>query len=318
MPSEKVCQNVKSRKFPNVQCPFAATHVDFCHRHYKNPLRFISKKTECDHVHTRKEHAFAAKIQAFWKKRLPYHRAHTHGPSFFVKSISQNDTEIYCLESIEKIPQQYYFSFIDSKKSCWTFDLRSLNHLLLEDIHLRNPYTREAFSDKNLEKIKNQIAKLTAQKLPIFYPVKDNLNSKQLWNEKVLNAFIKLDSLGYRASPQWFESMSFLDHERFYKYLYNLWTYRLGLTPQEKIAIVPGCLTNQTRLFRWTPDQVQGGRYDLQWWRKQNLEIIRRIIDTSEDKTKRSLGALYVIIGFTSVSKSATEAYPWVVESIPA
>ena len=109
MPSEKVCQNVKSRKFPNVQCPFAATHVDFCHRHYKNPLRFISKKTECDHVHTRKEHAFAAKIQAFWKKRLPYHRAYTHGPSFFVKSISQNDKEIYCLEPIEKIPQQYYF-----------------------------------------------------------------------------------------------------------------------------------------------------------------------------------------------------------------
>ena len=317
MSTERLCQNVKSRKFPNVQCSFSATHNEFCHRHYKNPLRFISKKTECDHVHTRKEHAVAAKIQAFWKRTFPLYKAYIRGPSFYVKECSQNDTEIYSLECISKIPEIYYFSFVDSKNSCWTFDLRSLNHLLMEDIRLRNPYTREEFSEKNLEKVKDQISKLTAQKLPIFYPVKENLNSKQLWNEKVLNTFIKLDGLGYRASPQWFESMNFLEHERFYKYMYVLWTFRLGLTPQEKQAIVPGCMAHQTRLFRWTPDQVQGGRYDLQWWRKQNLEIIRRIIDTSEDKTKRALGALYIIIGFTSVSKSATEAYPWVVESIP-
>jgi hypothetical protein len=318
MSTERLCQNVKSRKFPNVQCPFVATHTDFCHRHYKNPLRFISKKTECDHVHTRKEHAVAAKIQIFWKKRLPSHKAHIHGPSFFEKSISQNETEIYSLESIQNIPEHYYFSFIDSKKSCWTFDLRSLNHLLLEDIQLRNPYTREPLTEIHLERIKQQIRKLTAQKLPIFYPVKENLNNKQLWNEKVLSSFLKLDALGYRASPQWFESMTFIDHERFYKYLYILWSYRLGLTSQEKEAIVPGSVGNRTRLFRWNPDQVQGGQYDLQWWRKQNLEIIRRFIDTSEDKTKKALGALYVIIGFTYISKSASEAYPWVVESIPS
>lgn len=309
---DRQCGSVKSRKYKNIQCPYSASHGEFCHRHYKNPLRFLSKKTECDHVHTRSEHTAVKKIQRTWRFFKPFLLHKRYGPTFFMKSLSSNDTEISCLDTIENIPRLYYFSYTDGQKNCWTFDIRSLNHLLLDDTALQNPYTREAFPETIMKLLKERIHLLTCHKQPIFFNVKENLTGKQLWNQKVLEIFLKMDSLGYRASTHWFEQLSASSHERFYKELFALWNVRIGLTLQEKEGIVPGHLSQLGKLFRWNPDQVSGGKYDAVWWRKQNLELMRKFVSSASDKGKQSLGALYVLMGLASVVEDVKEAYPWI------
>lgn len=312
--SEKSCASVKSRKYKNIQCPFTASHGEFCHRHYKNPLRFLANKTECHHVHTRSEHAAVNKIQRTWKFFKPFYLRNRYGPTFFLKSLSSNDSEIYTLETIDLIPKMYYFSYADSFKNCWTFDLRSLNHLLLEDTALKNPYTREPFPKRSMDLLKDRIHSLTAHKQPIFFNVKENLTSKQIWNQKVLDLFLKMDSLGYRASTQWFEQLNGTAHESLYRELFLLWNVRIGLTMREKDTIVPGHLCQRDKLFRWNPDQISGGKHDLPWWRKQNLELLLKFISSAGDKGKQSLGALYVLMGFSAVVEDVKEAYPWISE----
>ena len=313
---EKVCANVKSRKYKNIQCPFQATHGEFCHRHYKNPLRFLRKETECSHVHTRSEHSAANRIQNFWKLYKEIYKRKLFGPAFFDPSLSFNETEISSLEPITKIPFHYFFSFTDGKGICWSFDLRSLNHLLLEDTCLRNPYTREIIDSSVRNRMIQCNDYIKRKELSVFYNLQENLSQKQVWNQRVLDLFLKLDSLGYRGSTQWFDTMSLSQQERLYRRLYTLWNYRLGLTPQEKNDIIPGHQSQDSKLFRWSPDTVENANHDLHWWKKNNLELLRKFISSTQDKSKQGLGALYVLMGFATIVREVGEAYPWVLDTV--
>jgi hypothetical protein len=315
-PPEKTCASIKSRKHKNIQCPFQATHGDFCHRHYKNPQRFLKKEAECSHVHTRSEHSSAKRIQIFWRAQIQMYKKRLFGPAFYHRALSSNDTEISTFEPIEKIPQIYLFSYLDSKGICWTFDLRSLNHLLLEDTALKNPYTREPLEESTRERLTLCNEFLKRRGISCFYNMQENLNQKQMWNQRVLDFFLKLDNLGYRGSTHWFDGMTLLQQEKLYRRLYTLWNYRLGLTPQEKETIIPGHLSNATKLFRWTPDTVENHNHDLHWWKKNNLELLLKFISSTRDKSKQGLGALYVLMGFASIVREVGDAYPWILETV--
>ncbi len=315
-PTEKSCASIKSRKHKNIQCPFQATHGDFCSRHYKNPTRFQKKEAECSHVHTRSEHSSARRIQIFWRAEFQRYKKRLFGPAYFYRALSSNQTEISSLEPLEKIPQLYFFSYLDSKGICWSFDLRSLNHLLLEDTALKNPYTRELFEPKIRNRLTECNAFLQRRGIPCFYNLQENLNQKQMWNQRVLEFFLKLDSLGYRGSTQWFDTMTLLQQERLYRRLYTLWNYRLGLTPQEKETIIPGHQSNAKKLFKWSPDTVENQNHDLHWWKKNNLDLLGKFVSSTSDKTKQGLGALYVLMGFASIVREVGDAYPWILETV--
>lgn len=314
--AEKTCASIKSRKHKNIQCPFQATQGDFCHRHYKNPTRFQKKEAECSHVHTRSEHSSAKRIQTFWKHHIDPFKKRLFGPAFFVRSVCSNQTEISTLEPIEKIPSVFFFSYVDSKGNCWSFDLRSLNHLLLEDTYLKNPYTREPLDSSTRNRLTQCNEYLNRRGIPCFYNLQENLNQKQMWNQKVLELFLKLDALGYRGSTQWFDTMTLLQQEKLYRRLYILWNYRLGLTSEEKETIIPGHLSTAKKLFRWTPDTVENANHDLHWWKKNNLELLSRFVSSSSDKTKQGLGALYLLMGFASIVREVGDAYPWILETV--
>ncbi len=313
---EKVCANTKSRKYKNIQCPFQATHGDFCHRHYKNPTRFIKKEAECSHVHTRSDHFAAKTIQLFWKRQIQVYKRRLYGPAYLDRHLSFNETEISSLEPIGKIPQHYFFSFVDTKGHCWTFDLRSLNHLLLEDTCLKNPYTRDILETKIRDRMMKCNEYCKRRGFPIFFNLQENLSQKQVWNQKVLELFLKLDSLGYRGSTHWFDTMSLSQQEKLYRRMYILWNYRLGLTPQEKNELIPGHQSKETKLFRWSPDTVENANHDLHWWKKNNLELLQKFISSTQDKTKQGLGALYVLMGFATLVREVGEAYPWILETV--
>jgi hypothetical protein len=315
-PSEKTCLSIKSRKHKNNQCPYLATKGDFCSRHYKNPQRFQKKEAECSHVHTRSEHSSAKRIQVFWRTQIQRYKKCLFGPAFYCTKLSSNETEISTLEPIEKIPQVYFFSFRDTNGICWSFDLRSLNHLLLEDTALKNPYTREPLQESTRTRISLCNEFLKRREIPCFYNLQENLKPTQLWNQRVLELFLKLDSLGYRGSTQWFETMTLLQQEKLYRRLYILWNYRLGLTPQEKETIIPGHQSNATKLFKWTPDTIENRTHDLLWWKKHNLELLSKFVSTTKDKSKQGLGALYVLMGFASIVREVGEAYPWILETV--
>lgn len=312
--SLRKCQNIKSRKHSNASCSSAATHGDFCSRHFKNPVRFQAQKPSVilNRVLTRSEHQAVLSIQRFWKKWAARQRFLRQGPAANCRTISQNSVEVYTLELLETIPTVFLFTYADDSKMIWAFDIRSLSHLLKEGSEPQNPYTRQTIPPGILEKIHARLLWLRQRKYPILHDTGENLTQEQIWNQKVLDVFFKMDALGYRASCRWFEEMEREDHEVFYTRLYRLWMYQLGLTAQEKEDILPGC----TKIFKQNPERAIVANHDIRWWRRNNLNMILEFITRGTTKSQQGLGALYVLMAIVQAVPEAAEAYPWILESL--
>ncbi len=311
------CANIKSKKHKDQPCPFVASQGDYCSRHYKNPTRFVAQKEAIpEKILTRSGYQAILKIQKVWRKWSSIHRFSRQGPAANARDLASNPTELYTLDTLETIPTSFFFSFADDKKNIWAFDIRSLSHLVTEGSEIVNPYTRGLIASRTLQKIHARILWLRERKFPILHATGENLTQEQLWNQKVLDVFFKMEALGYRASCRWFDEMTLSDHMLFYRRLHRLWTYQLGLTNVEKEAIVPGFNAGMTKLFRQAPDRVESQSHDLRWWRRANLNLILEFLTRAPQKSQQGLGALYILMALVQVVPEAAEAYPWVRESL--
>jgi hypothetical protein len=310
------CANIKSKKHKDQACIYTATHGDFCSRHYKNPTRFVTKLVLPEKVLTRSAHQAIVFIQRFWRRWSTKRRFQRQGPAANCFALASNQTEVYSLDTLDTIPRSFFFSFADESKNIWAFDIRSLSHLVTEGNEIVNPYTRGLISSATLQRIHRRILWLRERKYPILYATGENLTPDQLWNQKVLDVFFKMEALGYRASCRWFDEMNLTDHMSFYRKLFRLWMYQLGLTSAEREAIVPGYNSGMTKLFRHTPDRIESNAHDLRWWRRANLNLILEFLTRAPQKSQQGLGALYVLMALVQVVPEASEAYPWVRESL--
>ena len=309
------CANVKSKTHPDSPCKSIAVHGDFCARHWKRPHRYVALAELRNTYVTRFYLQAARRIQSWWRRSLPFLLYKNQGPATNLQTISQNTTEVYSMEPINKIPKLFFFSYADNQKNIWSFDIRSLSHILAQGRVLENPYTREPFIAETIQKVRERIAYLRKRKYPVLYLQGDNLSQDQEWNQRVLDVFMKLEALGYSAACSWYHSLTLKDHMDFYTMMYELWNWKIGLSAAEKELIVPGHM-KAPKLFRWIPELVNLAGHNLRWWQKHNLWLIQTFIEKSSDKSKNALGAVYIIMGLVHVSEEASEAYPWIVDTI--
>lgn len=307
------CLNIKSRANPDIQCPFSATHGDYCSRHFKNPRQFL-KNTNVTHIYTRSQYDSVRKIQRFWKRLASFRRFRLQGPAANAFDLATNPTELYSLEPIHTIPLTYFISFSDDSKAIWVFDIRTLVQTMGTGFPSQNPYNRTELTERAKDKIHTRIEWLRSRKYSILHINTETLSATQAWNQSVLNIFLKIESLGYYVSCEWFHAMSIIDHLKFYKKLYELWNWRLNLSRAEKEVIIPGHMSGTTRIFRFDPsDKIEKGK---SWWEKNNLSLITSFLTRAHDKEHRKLGAMYVLMALVQVSSSAATSLPWLIETL--
>lgn len=303
-PSVRKCKNIKSRKNPDVQCPFSASHGDYCIRHTKNPRPYL--KPVSPRIVTRSQHTAAKALMRFWQLYAPLRRFRSQGPAANDRTLAVNDTELYSLEPIKSIPDIYLFSFSDSKKSIWAFDIRTLAYSLAKGTPQQNPYNRDALSPVIMAKLHDRIAWLRSRKYQILHTSTDVLTPEQIWKQHVLDFFLKIESLGFYVSSEWFHEMRVEQHAIFYERLRALWDWRLGLTLADKEAIVPGSRT----LFRIVAKDYLWK--SLRWWQTTSIWLIEQFLTGSDQRDKQTQGALYVLMALTSASPAAAAALPWI------
>ena len=305
------CANIKSRKNPDTQCPYSAIQGDFCSRHWKHPHRFVAKKDEVtEKRYTRSMTEAAQRIQRVWRSHSPFLHLFQQGPGYFARDESKNDTELYSLESIQQIPKFYYFSILDSHGSLWSFDIRTLGQISSLGPLKENPYTREPFTERAFTKINRRLLWLRRRKYAVLYPAGAELTQDQLWKQRILDLFMKIESFGFHVSCDWFFQMTIQDHRAVYKTLWSLWYARLGLTAAERDAIVPGYMSRARPLFRHTPDSLTEAR-PKHWWEKLNAYLIEAFLSRSPDKEQQKLGAMYCVMGLVAVCDEAATSFPW-------
>ena len=302
-----LCHSIKSKKNPTVRCVSKATHGDFCARHRKSKILWaVPKKT---YVITRKQNAAIEKIYTWWIWYGRRNARKIHGPATFLPEVSQNDRDIFNLEPLTNIPLMYHFSYQDSNKHIWTFDLRYLTQMLHYGNDLKNPYSQEFLPSPIIKRLQEYTQNLIRHKIPVLYTDSHTLTPEQVWNQKVLDVFLKLNSMGYAANLVWFELMTLRQHHSFYTSLYNLWTHNLGLTHVQKEVLIPAYDSGRAPLFRWTPEVIRN--QELKWWRKNNLSLMNTFLTRGKDRAIQSTGALYILMALVQSSPGAAEAFHW-------
>ena len=310
----RTCCNIKSRKSPDAQCKLSATYGDFCSRHWKHPTRYVVAYTNAS-ICTRKHFNAAKRIQAFWRRRVPYLMYAYHGPGFLYREKSCNETELYSFDPVQEIPKLFYFSYIDSRMNLWSFDIRTLGQILSMGELKQNPYTREPLTGNFINRVIRRLMWLRTRKYSVLYPTGIDLTAEQIWRQKILDLCMKIESFGYYVSCDWYSDMSIGDHRNFYTKLYNLWHTSLGLTNEQREAIVPGYKSSEKPLFRYSPDALATQRArNKAWWDKLNLGVMEALLTRSAARESNKLGAMYCVIGFVAINEKAADVFPWFVD----
>lgn len=304
------CKSIKSKKYPHLQCPNSATKGEFCCRHVKTKTLWLAPQSP---PLTRRQSQATDLIRNFWIRFGRPRLRRLHGPATFALSLSHNDKDIYSFDPISTIPLKYHFSYLDADLHVWTFDLRFLLQTLQYGNELKNAFTQEQIPEMVMIRLQQLADALRKGKQPIVYADTEELTSEQIWNQKVLDIFLKLNSLGYGANLLWFETLTVRGQELFYRHMHRLWTTTPNLSNAERERLVPGHAAGRGPLFRWIPDVIEGKGHDLKWWRKQNLGILNAFLSRGQDRATQGCCALYVLTAFAQTHPQARETFHWLV-----
>jgi len=309
MSSEMKCISIQSKKNPTEKCNLVATKGEFCSRHAKSKVKVLWVKPIVTLTRSVKLAGF--KILRFLQRYTHPLIYKNHGPSVFLPEICENIHDVYTLEPVNTIPMMYRFSYVDAKRHVWMFDIRFFTQGLTYSGTLLNPFTQEAITGGALERFHALVSSLRKSKKTILYTDDNTLTPEQIWNQKVLDMFLRLSSHGYAVNMSWFESLTMSGHATLYRHLYDGWTYGTALTDADRERIVPKYRGSRTALFRWHPNVICNEAHPLKWWRKQNLYVMTAFLTRSEDKSMQGIGAIYILTAFAKIYRAVRESFPW-------
>lgn len=311
--TKPLCTSIKSKKNPHLRCTSAAVGTgSWCSRHRRSQIAWESKVPRIPPF-TKRQKTAGARINVWWRLHGRLRARRAHGPALFSLDIAQNPKDVYSFDPISTIPFVYHFSYADTQKLVWVFDLRFLSQIMTYGQELRNPFTQELFPARLSQRLQARAEALRGRGIPIVYLDKDILTPEQSWNQKVLDVFLKLHAHGYGANILWFESLGVRGHELFYTSLFRLWTISLGLTEADRERIVPGHNSGRSPLFRWDPVTIIGRYQEIKWWRKQTLGLMNAFLTRAREKEVRGCGALYILTALAQTHPGAAEVFPWLV-----
>ena len=322
LPATRQCHNSKSRTHPDVQCPLAANHGDYCYRHYKNPRPFgaasasASAFRELPCSATAAASAAASRLQRAWRKAAPLLRWVSQGPAANCLDLAMNPNELYSFDPLSSIPRVYLFSFADERRAIWVFDIRTLAHAMGTGFPSMNPYTRDTLSAAVAAKLQARVVWLRTRGYQIQHVAPtDELTPQQLWDQRVLDLVLRIEALGYYANTEWFHRLSKVQLIVLYKKLEDLWNWRLGLSSLQKETIVPGYAgPGSGRLFAFIAEDHFHKHWS--WWQRQLVGLCEAFIGRGATAEQRKLGAMYVLMGLVQVSREAAMALPWAFELV--
>ena len=160
------------------------------------------------------------KIQAHFRKKLVLKRLRFQGPGFYNRSLCKNDEDFYTYEPKESIDPKYFFSYSDSQKNVWCFDIRSLKKLI--EMNYGNPYTTETFSQGIRSQIQRFVNYLDETQVGTQIATVVVTNRRTAMKQRFVDLFAQIEYSGYSCSVDWILDLSPGRLKRFYKELEDL------------------------------------------------------------------------------------------------
>ena len=233
--------------------------------------------------------------------------------------VYQNETDFYNLDSIQNIPKEYFYEYLEDGKY-YAFDIRTLNDYLnscniLEGY--KNPYTHVTISLEKAEEIKRQYKLLEKKGLPVDgYKELDSIEPDKRLEWRCLGIFQKINELGHYSEYRWFWDLELKMLKSMYTGLEDLWSYRLYLTKDQRNKIVP-----KNKPFKTYTVEGFKSIKNLTTARTILLDEIEKFITTGKPEGKNGndnkyTGSILVLTALVEVSPKAAEIMPHLVPMV--
>jgi hypothetical protein len=240
------------------------------------------------------------------------HNRRQKGCAYAFPSQWKNDVDPISQESMHTIPTQFVFTYVDSHRCAYAFDIRTLNVLFTNQM-MSNPFNKELFPSSIIQSTKHRILRLT--KLGYGVSMADEkasaftkLSLKKQNQARALEIIHALSDLGYHVTVEMLNSLTPHQQIKWYRSCEDIWNHRAELTNANRARIAPGAdvfpmkstiksyVNRKTALF------------------KHVLEAMQRLIMTGITDGDRGIGSMYVITALTDCDSVFKEAFPWLVQ----
>lgn len=247
-------------------------------------------------------------IQKAVKRKQLVNKIKTQGIGIIMKDKCVNHEDFCTLDSIYDIEDKYFFSF-EQNNCIYFFDIRSFDKLLKNKG--KNPYIREEIP-KHAIKAFNLRKKFMENNNIIIEEFKEpKLTKTQIFNNKVLNIFQKIDLLNVIAGGvdvKWFTNLNMIQLKLLYKILEDIWNYRADLTSDQKQIIVPNKI-----MFERSVKFVYS-IYNKNTIQNIILDEIDSLISSAVNQNDRITGSYFVLTALVEVSPACSESLPWLIQ----
>tara|TARA_B100000035_G_scaffold78216_1_gene65331 strand:+ start:1527 stop:2639 length:1113 start_codon:yes stop_codon:yes gene_type:complete len=129
------------------------------------------------------------------------------GPALKNRTLCNNTSDFITMESINEIPINNFISIMDANKFIYGYDIISLITSIIMHNKTKNPYTRDKFSKRTIEKIK-RLFNITCILFPDFKKenskliIKRERHPRSLLNRNSYN-IIRLNANNYEYRPRY-------------------------------------------------------------------------------------------------------------------
>ncbi len=129
---------------------------------------------------------------------------------------------------------------------------------------------------------------------------------------RIAQLFIAIDRLGNYTNGDWFSNLDLRSYIRLYRYLYDIWYVRSGLSYETRSLICPyscpfeGIFTGRTLYSEVTYPQMQTAC----------VIVFENLVYSGVSDEYKTLGAFYAMSALTLVSPEARHSMPWLCEAV--
>jgi hypothetical protein len=239
------------------------------------------------------------------------------GPGLLNKCI--NDTDFYTFEEKKNISYNYLFSYSENNnQNIYFFDIRSFKLLIENNTNntnntnninnIINPYNRKVIPNNIINNYNKIIKHLLNQNIDVNFE-DEILTEEQIFNQKIINIFQKIDAFGYNTSIEWFTQLSLYSLKNLWAHLEDIWNYRSNLNYNEKDNIIQKNKQQPFYKFKYINKNIE--KCTLQ---NYILDDINIFITSGKNSSFSNIGCLYVLTALSYVSKECIESMPWLTQ----
>lgn len=202
-----------------------------------------------------------------------------------------NDSDCVTSCHYTAIPQSHYFEVTEAGR-IYAYDIRTLN----SEESLFNQFTHTPLDQTNQERFRRKVKWMEKYGYPTKFTETED---RELSVEQLTTNVINHINRHHYINRLWFDQLDMRGLKELYANLHDIWTYRLDLTDEVKVDLMP-------------PDGIFCPNADLvQSYTEQMEDKLRREILIFVDKlTQNRVGAIYFMLGLVLVSEDAATSYP--------